>query len=348
MRCESHSTKHIHTLTGLRGLAALIVFVSHSANESILPATLGDGFGQTGVMLFFVLSGFLMAHLYIHEEFNSRNLKRYIFARIGRVFPLYYTLLISSVVITQFISTDSFFPFRFEVGEAIRALLLIDAKYLFWTIPVEVQFYVVFVGFWALYKKGVNIYWLSVIIIVMMLPKIIVALLSSKFPSVFFFAFFVGSISALMLEKIKHNATVRIISDNFGFLVLALLFINLPGLRGQYGLVFGNDFFLRTWGDPVTWCIVYAVFICAALNSKSLSILNSKLTVYLGNVSYGFYLIHYPVLLFFVKETSFSSYAKFLLAFLVTLALSHISFYYFEKPAGKAIRAIGNSSNKGS
>jgi len=55
--------KYIHTLTGLRGLAALIVFVSHSANVGLLPHFFGTGFGQVGVMIFFLLSGFLMSHL---------------------------------------------------------------------------------------------------------------------------------------------------------------------------------------------------------------------------------------------------------------------------------------------
>jgi peptidoglycan/LPS O-acetylase OafA/YrhL len=44
--------QHIHSLTGLRGLAAMLVFISHSANDGFLPVYVGDGFGQTGVMLF--------------------------------------------------------------------------------------------------------------------------------------------------------------------------------------------------------------------------------------------------------------------------------------------------------
>lgn len=48
-------------LDGLRGLAAYIVLVSHASNMTGLWGTLlGNGAGQFGVMLFFVLSGFLM------------------------------------------------------------------------------------------------------------------------------------------------------------------------------------------------------------------------------------------------------------------------------------------------
>ena len=182
---------HIHTLTGLRGLAALIVFISHSANESLLPGYLGRGFGQVGVMLFFVLSGFLMAYLYIHEDVNGENVRRYMFARIGRVFPLYFALLLFSIVITRYIPPESFYPFKFdELGAALRALLLIEAKYVFWTIPVEVQFYVVFVGFWALYKKGYSAYFLLLFIILTMLPSVVFYLAFSNLPKI------IGSLSS--------------------------------------------------------------------------------------------------------------------------------------------------------
>ena len=62
--------KEIGALTGLRGVAALIVFVSHGANEGVLPAMLGNGFGQIGVMIFFVLSGFLMGQLYLRRSLD--------------------------------------------------------------------------------------------------------------------------------------------------------------------------------------------------------------------------------------------------------------------------------------
>ena len=337
---------HIHTLTGLRGLAALIVFVSHSANESLLPSYLGHGFGQIGVMLFFVLSGFLMAYLYIHEDVNGENVRKYMLARIGRVFPLYFALLLFSIVITRYISPESFYPFKFDdLGAALRALLLIEAKYVFWTIPVEVQFYVVFVGFWFLYKKGFSAYFLLLFIILTMLPSVVLYIIFSELPkivSTYSYAFFLGVLSALLYDNIKHSPSARKLFSVTALPALLLLFVNLPEIRSKYDiLVFGDSAILRIWGDPVTWAIVYTVFISAALNIRSLNILNSKFFVRLGDVSYGFYLIHYPVLMFFVVETNIASPAKFSLAFVVTFALSHLSFYFFERPAAKKIRSFG-------
>lgn len=248
-------------------------------------------------------------------------------------------------MITPYISPASFFPFKFHgLGEAARALLLIDAKYVFWTIPVEVQFYVVFIGFWALYKKGFNAYYLSAFVLITMIPSVFLYLSLSRLPNTvctYSYAFFLGSMTALLFEKLKHSATVIKGANILGFPALVLLFINLPVLRHYYGLAQGGGFFFQTWGDPVTWAIVYIVFICAALNSSSLSILNSKFFVHLGNISYGFYLIHLPVLMFFVKEVSIDPIVKFILAFFLAAAISHISYYCFEKPIGRKIRNWG-------
>ena len=85
---------YINSLTGLRGVAAFIVFISHCSNQGMLPDVLGDGLGQIGVMLFFILSGFLMAHLYLDKEASVNNIKNYLVARVGRIFPLYFLLIL--------------------------------------------------------------------------------------------------------------------------------------------------------------------------------------------------------------------------------------------------------------
>jgi len=343
--------QYFHKLTGLRGFAALIVFVSHAANETLLPEFLGNGFGQTSVMLFFLLSGFLMTHIYIQEEFSRNNIKQYAFARIGRVLPLYFALLIISVLITQFTegNADSTYPFKFnELNRTVEAFMLIKAPYIFWTIPVEVQFYVVFVGFWGLYKLGCNAYVLTLYALLTVFPSAYFYFFVKPkllgIISTYGFAFFLGLFSAFVLDKIKDSVSARKAANWFGLPVLILLCINLPELRSKVGLVYTNDFFWKTWGDPLTWLLVYSVFMCVILNSTSMSVLNSQFFVYLGKVSYGFYLLHYPVLAYFVSITEINLYIRFGLALFITLLLSHLSFYFFEKPLAYKIRQYGKSN----
>ncbi|MFC3204569.1 acyltransferase family protein [Alteromonas oceani] len=341
--------QYFHKLTGLRGFAALIVFVSHAANETLLPTFLGNGFGQTGVMLFFLLSGFLMTQLYIHEEFSKVNIKRYAFARIGRVLPLYFTLLIISVLITKLEGGSSIYPFMFtEFNRTVEAFMLIKAPYIFWTIPVEVQFYVVFIGFWGLYKSGFSTYVLILYALLTVLPSAYFYFFVKPkllgIISTYGFAFFLGLVSAFAFDKIKDSVSAHKAANWFGLPVLILLCLNLPELRSMVGLIYTEDFFWKTWGDPLTWLLVYSVFLCVILNSTSMSILNSQFFVYLGKVSYGFYLLHYPVLAYFVSITDINMYIRLGLALFITLLLSHLSFYFFEKPLANKIRRYGKSN----
>jgi peptidoglycan/LPS O-acetylase OafA/YrhL len=69
----------IRKLNTLRGLAALIVFITHFSDiTNWLNGAFGGGAGAYGVMLFFLLSGFLMAYLYLDQEFNKVNIKAYL------------------------------------------------------------------------------------------------------------------------------------------------------------------------------------------------------------------------------------------------------------------------------
>ena len=331
--------KYIHTLTGLRGLAALIVFISHSAKESLLPNFLGVGFGQVGVMIFFILSGFLMSHLYIHEDFNSANVKKYALARIGRVFPLYFALIIISIIVTKYFYNDFLYDFS-DTVTVIYAFAFINAPYVFWSIPVEVQFYLIFMGFWFLYKKHCSLPILLIYIALTMTPSVYIYLTFSKLPkivSLYSYAFFIGVGTALIQEHIRNNSTIRRISTYAGYPIIILLFMNTPIIREQYGLTFSQSSYINTWGDPATWIIIYSLFICAILNSKSLAFLNYSPFVYLGKISYGFYLIHYPVLMYF-KMFELNPIIQFILALIVTIFISYLSYNYYEKPLAKRIK----------
>jgi peptidoglycan/LPS O-acetylase OafA/YrhL len=91
-------------LDAIRTIAALMVFGSHASKLGSLKISnpylsnfLGTIFdGGTGVLIFFVLSGFLITYLILSEvkQKGSFNLKNFYLRRILRIWPLYFTLLI--------------------------------------------------------------------------------------------------------------------------------------------------------------------------------------------------------------------------------------------------------------
>lgn len=339
--------QHIHILTGLRGLAALIVFISHAANQGLFPWFFGNGFGQIGVMLFFVLSGFLMAHLYLHKEWNRTNIKGFLFARIGRVFPLFITLVIASFVITRYLDPD--FHYRINnLWVLAKALLFIQAPYEFWTIPVEVQFYTYFIFIWYVTSKSSNYLAILCLWIISLLPSLIFWFSDEKllpFFSTYSSAFIIGIIFSYIFKKYHDSTFLHSIADKGGYLFLILIFINLPSLRLNYGLILSDDFFVRTWLDPVNWILVIGLFFCAMMNSKTLSVLNHSILSYLGKISYAFYLLHYPVLIA-VKSAPVPHFLKIGIALLVVVLLSHLSGYLLESPANRFFRTLTNAKQK--
>ncbi|HEX3385218.1 MAG TPA: acyltransferase, partial [Mucilaginibacter sp.] len=66
-------------LTGIRGLAIVLVLLYHLGINRLLRHFDGWLFGRTGVDIFFVLSGFLITTLLIKEKVNSGDisLKRF-------------------------------------------------------------------------------------------------------------------------------------------------------------------------------------------------------------------------------------------------------------------------------
>ena len=334
----------IRTLAGLRGLAAMIVVVSHSANLGMVPAVLGSGFGQTGVMLFFVLSGFLMAYLYTAKEFNRSNVVKYCSARVGRVFPLYYFLVAVSVVVSVFVSGETFYPYLFDVKQTLLSLALLQAPYVFWTIPVEIHFYFVFLLFWFVYQRFGYIAGILLLLALSAVPLVVIRLLLNTMPVVitsYMFSFVFGVFIALFHVRFgRGHPIVQTASNYLGLPLLILLLLNLPALKDQY-FPSNASSFMRVWGDPITWFLILAVMVCAINESRSLSVLRNKAAAFMGDVSFGIYLYHGPIIFYFAQMTDFAPLVKFALAVAVTLIVAALSFNLMEKPLANAVRQKG-------
>ncbi len=326
-------------LTGLRGIAVLIVFVSHCANEGLLPGFMGNGLGQIGVVIFFVLSGFLIAYIYLDKLFDVHSVGRYIQARVARVVPLYLATIILSFVISNSVYPD----FHYSITDPkilVRAFLFIDAPYEFWTIPVEMQFYGVFILFWFLYQLGVKKILLATFIVLTAVPSVIYLFLKGGtlvLFSTYSFAFFTGVITAILYDKIVSSPACRLFAKYSPVPLIILFVLNMPGLRFDYGWVLSDNLFARTWADPLNWVLVYGIFICAILNAPGFAFLNSKILAFYGQISYGFYLIHYPVIKL-VKNLELAEPLLILLSLLLVTVLAMISYSSLEKVCGRAIK----------
>ncbi len=140
------------SLTGLRWCAALAVWAYHLRNvgffsgrsEELLSRVVGGG--DTGVSLFFVLSGFVLA--WSHRDETSPQ--RFWWARIARIAPLHLTALALAVAVVAPVVPEIVSPSR---GSVVANALLISAwrpdwwqagNPVSWSLVCEAAFYATF------------------------------------------------------------------------------------------------------------------------------------------------------------------------------------------------------------
>ncbi len=98
---------YIPALTGVRALAAYLVFISHFAYifDENFPHSVQRFFNEfhIGVTIFFVLSGFLIAFRYFDTfKLTTDWFKQYLKNRVARIYPMYAILTIGAFIAFYF------------------------------------------------------------------------------------------------------------------------------------------------------------------------------------------------------------------------------------------------------
>jgi peptidoglycan/LPS O-acetylase OafA/YrhL len=334
--------KNIKILNGLRGLAALIVFISHSANLGIIPKGLGSGFGAQGVIIFFVLSGFLMSYLYLDSSPDRVNIMRYAKHRVFRVMPLYLI-----IVLVSYLSLRGGYQL-YEVSNSniVEHLLFIEAGNVLWTIPVELQFYILFGFIWFFFYR------ISATKLIVLVLVFIVCFYTLQYYLymgykgginnnsgylVYWIQFFLFGLVMGLLYKKKAAEITDFFKSRSGFWLaqfsIVLFLISLPGIR-----VFLEIYRYPNYLDLISTAPTVLVVFFTLSERGLFAVLNLKLFQYLGKISYSFYLFHYPILFFIYSLISpevglygsIAGFIVFVISLIVVILVSSFSFYMIE------------------
>ena len=157
------------TIQYLRGLAAMLVLASHALLYPLVGHHLAfSRLGWLGVILFFVISGFIMVAVTGEGRFSALDFLR---RRFIRVVPMYWgaTLLAAGLALfapqlfkttvydgAELVMSLLFIPFYNPVSEGIHPLYKLG-----WTLNYEVFFYVCF-ALLAFLGAGARVVWLTV------------------------------------------------------------------------------------------------------------------------------------------------------------------------------------------
>ncbi|MCO6499218.1 MAG: acyltransferase [Vicingus serpentipes] len=339
-------------LNGIRAIAAVIVLIFHIdifiSSFHIEPLGYGsNGMAGYGVVLFFVLSGFLITYLMMHEKekFQKVNLPKFYIRRILRIWPIYYLVIFSTFLIfyinpeiikfsqNKIIESFIFYTLlasNIGYGLGIGSLAIRPL----WSVGVEEQFY----AFWPfLVNKSKNILKTLIgVIIIYLIFKI-----SSKFihPKIFtiislsrFDCMALGGIGAYLyftksklLNYVYHPITQI---NSWAVLIVSIIYKPLE---------------LLPIIDKEIHSIFYLMIILnVSTNPKSIIKLENKVFDFIGKISYGIYVYHMFILVILsyilteiIHYQPTSSIIDYVLIYVLmitcTFTLATLSFNYFER-----------------
>jgi peptidoglycan/LPS O-acetylase OafA/YrhL len=319
---------YIKSLDGVRAIAIILVMSFHSGLNY---------FGWMGVQLFFVLSGFLITGILWKEKFKEdsvgQKLKRFWARRSLRIFPLYfgYLLIIGIFFLASHFPVyyPTYAPYLFTYTfNYTRLLASWQGNPLFthlWSLSIEEQFYVFFPLIVFLLPKKFVKYFLAAVIFLSPLFRFLLGEYYSSKTSMYIAAdavywntlshldaFFLGGIIPVLAFDKRIKKPVVLLAITFGFVIVAGL-ANYFTAHSIYPFLmdFGYnhdviDNYAHVWKYTVLNLFFASFILCLANTNAKTSLLQkiceNKLLVRIGRVSYGMYIFHWALLVYFVQH----------------------------------------------
>jgi len=343
----------LENIQALRGLAALMVLAAHIKGAELdyggagvlLPSWLY--MGVAGVDLFFLISGFVMAHVALAGARGPDAARRFVFNRAARIYPAYWavTLLLMLLYAGKLALFSEATPFPNAVATFL--LLPSDSFPLLpvgWTLVHEVYFYIVFAAFVFWRPAGLPLFlgvWAAMVAAALAFGVVDATAWTNVIFNPLTFEFIAGAAIAIVVRRgVTRFARPAFIAGALLFAIETAFFTDLlyPDAMGRFALraaLIAPPFALILYG-------------AAALERRDGALAPSWLRR-TGDASYSMYLIHVPVFLVAGKLISISVADTRLDNFLliVTYAAGAIAAafalqHFVERPLLAASKKIGD------
>ncbi|MDA2518130.1 acyltransferase [Bacillus cereus] len=355
---EHFMSKRIKELDSIRGLAALTVVFGHfclmlpSLPNSIKFSPLRFLWaGGEAVIVFYVLSGFVLSMALYHSKTNYWG---YLIKRFVRIYiPYYFWIIVTFVLFILFSSYEvvglrDWFYDRWQGSitnlDILNHFVLLNNFFtenynpVIWSLAQEMRISIVFpllfLLFYKLNWKKTILFALSCSLISVVLNMLHIGKAEGFYNGYadtlhFTSMFMIGMLLFKYQEKLIYSYR-NMKKFKKGFLIALGVILYLYSI-----LIYGfsrNDttFLLKDWGVVMG----ISIFIIMAMsNLKVKAFLNKSVFVYLGEISYSIYLCHFPIMMVLFKLLYTKIPIFFLLTFCIamTLLFSIVSYYLIEK-----------------
>ncbi len=340
-------------IQALRGVAALMVFAAHIKGAEISYG--GEGallpyallMGVTGVDLFFLISGFVMAHVVLGAARGRRATGRFLFNRAARIYPVYWAVTLGLLIF--FAGKQILFNEATPFPNPVETFLLLpdDAGPLLavgWTLVHELYFYLV-IALLVVWRDARALPFLGVWAAIVSAGVVSGLEAANPWTRIAFspltFEFIGGALIALLVRR----GVTRFALPALMLGVAAVIGISVGFADRLYPETVA-DFSRRVliFGPPYALILYGAAAFEASRGPRA-----PKWLVAAGDASYSLYLVHLPVFLvvgkamsLVVPDGAFDNallIAAFLAAGLVAAVAVHL---FIEKPALAFTRRLGD------
>lgn len=336
---------HKNFLDALRGVAALSVFAQHLMDFYIKEVRLPESpaleasvqnylnFGRFGVVLFFLLSGYLIPQsLLASKTDKGSTLQRFAIRRAFRIYPAFWVCMLVACA-ANWVYYDRAISLREVVLNATMLPSLFHTKPilgLYWTLAVELMFYIMCAGLYSFNSKLISDARASGLIccalagacaLPILLNNNFGTHLPEQYLSLHFSALFLGNTLRIQIHK-ASNATIAITLPMF-LIASAIASGALQDHTSKLNTLGGNGFF---HGDVLA--IILFVFALKVPARWPSSLTEA------GLVSYSMYLLHWPVttLTALIPTLGTNPALHVCSTVLITLLLSWLTFNGIERP----------------
>ena len=348
------------SLDGLRGLAALCIFVFHGwlytmpVPDASDRSSIGDYAAhelRLGLVAFFVLSGFLLSRPWFAASLEGRRpprVGRYLRARAARILPAYYAALGGSIVLLwglrgtpglRLPPSDEL-PLFVVFGQNFSPASVMKLNPPMWSLAVEVMFYALLplIGWLALRlpraRRAQALAPLALLALGVLYNWAIagqgLGMTFSKTLAAMLPYIALGMLAALALHgrAIDVRATRSLIAAGCALVVADAVAKAAAPATG----IDAGELFVVIRDLPAA--AGFALIVVALAGARSSRVVGSRLLAGMGTISYGFYLWHVPVLMVLrgYGLLPLDPVAGTLVALVPSLAISALSWFALERP----------------
>lgn len=349
-------------LEGLRGVAVAVVLLFHNGFSWAVG-------GFLGVSTFFTLSGYLITSLLVaeHDRHGRIDLRRFWGRRFRRLMPASLVCLAGVVVFGATVATagqlvdlrGDVFASMFYVanwrfiadGASYAALFGSPSPVLhFWSLAIEEQFYVVFPLFVAgilFVAKGSRKVLAGVVAVACVGSVTLCARLAATSIDAAYYNTFsraaellIGVLLALAMatpgvSRALRRSRATVVATTVGVAALVVCIV-------LWHRVDQTDGWLYRGGLAAYALLTVALIVGATRTGLLRSLFSARALRWLGRISYGVYLYHWPIFLWLTPlRTGLSQWPLFALRMAVTLAAALVSYHLIEQPIRSGRRITG-------